>query len=79
MQFRFKYFVQDWLEIEGLVHQNAIWTIIPSFFAQDKRNYWILPVPEQKEHEYSIYLYYRKDYAKLTWFKKIVGQILNSQ
>ena len=60
----------DWSYVEEACYQQKGWSIIPSQFVSDERKCHIIRLPKEDQYSFKMYLYYRKEYSKMKWFKE---------
>ncbi len=68
---RIRFLFQDWKMLENRVRLQSEWAILPSLFIESASDYWTIPL----EKTFPIYLYYRKDFSKMKWFKEFINQL----
>lgn len=62
----------DWQYLEEVASQGKGWTILPNLFIRNSNKFHIIHLPNEDRYSFKMYLYYRREYTKLQWFKKLV-------
>jgi DNA-binding transcriptional LysR family regulator len=62
--------VSNWSIIEERVNRQLAWSLVPSPYVRDHRQYWVIDLPEMSEQLF--FLYYKKSLSRMDWFRKFM-------
>lgn len=62
----------DWQYLEEAASLGKGWAILPSQFIVNSNKFHTIHLPNEDRYTFKMYLYYRREYTKLEWFKKLI-------